>query len=142
MRLSKISLLGIIGLLCLSLVPGAFAEGGKKPVPKHSVPSSVLKGSNTQPLSAFDLGKYQYCGSDKDCVLAQNGCCDCANGGQDIAINRERVSAFQSRFDCLHVNCTEKASDPACASGVVSCINHKCRYISDEPSSSKKKRRG
>lgn len=142
------SLLGLslLGLLvvsspCLS-VSEVLAETAKKSPAKHDVPASIKKGSNnSQPLSDFDLGKYQYCGTDSDCILAQNGCCDCANGGQDIAINKERVSAFQSRFDCLHVECTEKATEPPCASGVVSCINHKCRYIGEEPSSSKKKKR-
>lgn len=83
------------------------------------------------PLPEFELGRYQYCGNDKDCVLAQNGCCDCANGGQDIAINKDRAAAFQARFNCLHVNCGDKIGDPVCASGVISCVNHKCKYFSD-----------
>lgn len=87
----------------------------------------------TKPLTAFELGRYQYCGADADCVLAQNGCCDCANGGEDVAVNKERLAAFRARFDCLYVNCANKEVFPACGTGVVSCVNHKCKYFPDSP---------
>ena len=85
----------------------------------------------TKPLSAFELGRYQYCGDDKDCQYAVNGCCDCANGSEDVAVNKERYQAFRARFACLYVSCGESTSEPPCGTGVVSCVNHKCRYIHD-----------
>ena len=90
--------------------------------------SAETKGPITTPLDSFELGKYQYCGSDQDCVPVNNGCCDCANGGEDVAVNKERLEAFRARFDCLHVACTERASIPPCGTGVVSCISHRCHY--------------
>lgn len=81
------------------------------------------------PISDFELGRYQYCGADSDCVVANNGCCDCANGGKDVAVNKERLADFQKRFDCLYAKCGDKRADPICGSGVVSCIMHKCQYF-------------
>ena len=85
-----------------------------------------------EPLSDFEIGKYQYCGNDNDCVAVQNGCCDCANGGQDIAINKSRVEAFKKRFDCVNVACTMRAAIPACGQGFVSCVSHKCQYFAPD----------
>lgn len=98
---------------------------------KNKKTEAVKPKGETKPLSDFELGKYQYCGDDRDCVVAQNGCCDCANGGADVAVNKDRLSAFNTRFDCLYVSCGEEEITPPCGSGVVSCINHKCRYISE-----------
>lgn len=91
----------------------------------------VKRTGQTRPLSDFELGRYQYCGSDRDCVAANNGCCDCANGGADVAVNRERLAAFEARFDCLYVSCSEKDTVPPCGSGIISCVNHKCVYFSN-----------
>lgn len=91
--------------------------------------AAAPKGPATEPLDDFELGKYQYCGTDRDCVVATNGCCDCANGGDDVAVNKERLEAFRARFDCLHTACTERAAIPPCGSGVVSCVSHRCQYM-------------
>ena len=112
----------IIFVLCvLFAVSGvsvtASAEGKKKSV------------SRVQALSKFELGKYQYCGSDGDCIAVQNGCCDCANGGSDAAINKMHLDDFKGRFHCEEVVCTARAKVPPCGSGVVSCVNHECRYV-------------
>ena len=85
--------------------------------------------ANSEPLDAFELGRYQYCGQDSDCVVATNGCCDCANGGEDVAVAKERLEDFKSRFNCLKTPCTKKAAVPPCGSGLVSCIEHKCKYV-------------
>lgn len=105
-------------LLLVAILPSASFADGVSAVPDVS-----------GMLSEFELGKYQYCGTDSDCIKANNGCCDCANGGADVAVNRKDYDSFRARFDCLHVNCTERARIPACASGVVSCVNHKCKYF-------------
>lgn len=82
-----------------------------------------------KPLDDFEVGRYQYCGKDSDCTIANNGCCDCANGGKDVAINKKRLEDFKARFSCNDVMCTEMAADPRCGSGLVSCINHKCKLF-------------
>ena len=80
------------------------------------------------PLPASELAKYQACTRDTDCVYAQNGCCDCVNGGADVAINATHVADLRGRFKCEGVPCTRMAAVPECGSGQVSCASGKCRY--------------
>jgi len=115
--------LALILILSLISVCVAFAEEqefSEIPLPKRV---------NTAPLPRFELRQFRYCGSDSDCIKANNGCCDCANGGQDVAINKQRLSEFRGKFDCMDVTCTEVKTTPPCASGVVSCVNHLCEYV-------------
>ena len=102
-----------------------------KPTPKPT-PSPIGSGTGqTKPLSDFELAKYQYCGSDRDCTVAVNGCCDCANGGQEVGVNKERLRDFQKRFDCLYAQCSHEPANPPCFNGVVSCLDHRCQYFDD-----------
>ncbi len=82
----------------------------------------------TAPMPAAELAAYQSCTQNGDCVYVTNGCCDCANGGEDAAINRSLLSAFQSRFDCGAAMCTLMAAIPPCGSGAVGCQQGKCTY--------------
>ncbi|MDD2943284.1 MAG: hypothetical protein PHC51_10005 [bacterium] len=86
--------------------------------------------SNTA-LSDADLHRYQYCGNDKDCVVMRNGCCDCANGGFDVAINKMRVEDFKARFNCMSTTCTEIAPVTPCGIGTVTCVEHRCDFVSE-----------
>ncbi len=88
--------------------------------------------AETNKIKKDDLAQYQSCGQDSDCIIAQNGCCDCANGGEDVAISIRHQENFKKRFNCLDIMCTQLARDPACRTGVVSCIKGKCNYF--EPS--------
>ena len=99
-------------------------------VVKKTQPVKPKYEGSTKPLSSYELGRYQYCGDDRDCMPAVNGCCDCANGGEDVSVNKERFEAFRARFSCMYVGCGEK-NGQKCGTGLVSCINHKCRYFSD-----------
>ena len=85
-----------------------------------------------QPLSADDLQKYQVCQTDADCVYANNGCCDCANGGQAIAVNKALLDKFQQLFDCDLVACTLMAAVPPCDAGLASCQDQVCVYVRDK----------
>ena len=38
----------------------------------------------------------QECIADADCIYVDNGCCDCANGGMETAINSTKLSSFKS----------------------------------------------
>jgi hypothetical protein len=105
-------------------------EPAAAPTKKQEQPQKPAAG-NTKPLDDYELGKYQYCGRAEDCIVAVNGCCDCANGGIEVAVNKARREDFQKRFDCLYVQCGHKPADPRCANGVVSCIDHKCKYFDD-----------
>jgi hypothetical protein len=83
-------------------------------------------------LSDFDLVRFQFCGSDNDCMVAINGCCDCANGGETVAVSKDRFDEFKSHFDCAGVPCGMKEAVPACDRGVVTCVRGRCRYVSPE----------
>ena len=80
------------------------------------------------PLPESEYRSYQNCGLDTDCVVVQNGCCDCANGGKDIAINKLQLQKFKARFNCDQIMCTMMAAAEPCGSGVVSCVANKCHY--------------
>lgn len=69
--------------------------------------------------------EYRACEVDTDCVLALNGCCDCANGGRDIAIARDQAAAFNARFACTGA-CTERGGD--CGRGTIACEGKLCVY--------------
>ncbi len=138
----------IVTSLVLAYCTFSFADGMEPGVPVHKSTSTKStkphsahshkapvrkagKNTNTKPLSDFELLKYQYCGEDSDCTVAVNGCCDCANGGIEVAVNKERLEDFQARFACLHVQCGTKPADPLCKNGVVSCVSHRCIYHDD-----------
>lgn len=143
----------VVGYLMSVFCVCSFADGMEPGVPVHDGTSSssaqqiapskgevkkapvrkVGKNTNTKPLSDYELVKYQYCGEDKDCVIAINGCCDCANGGVEVAVNKERLEDFKSRFACLHVKCGSNSPEPLCENGVVSCISHRCVYYDERP---------
>jgi hypothetical protein len=83
-----------------------------------------------QPISAAETVPYRQCTQDTDCIVVQNGCCSCANGGEDIAIHRDRREAFQARFDCTKgVFCTEVGAVVPCGSGQARCVDASCAYI-------------
>lgn len=90
--------------------------------------AAACSSSNHQPLDAQALKKFQACNSAADCVFAQNGCCDCANGGASIAINQNQQDAFEAQFDCENVACTEIAAVPACNVGTISCEDDLCKF--------------
>lgn len=97
----------------------------------NSAAGEGAKQVNTGAISDFELARYQYCGQDSDCVVSVNGCCDCANGSAEVAVNKNRLGDFRKRFDCLKYSCGDKDADPRCANGVVSCVSHKCQYLDD-----------
>jgi len=89
-----------------------------------TTPPTIYKDS----MPADVLAQYQTCTKDDECAFVNNGCCDCGNGGEEAAINKNELDAFRARFDCTGVPCTEMARIPACGSGIVSCVEGKCRY--------------
>jgi len=90
--------------------------------------SAQPESPRTEPYSESELNKFQYCGSDDDCIALSNGCCDCAQGGQFVAINKERQPDFGGNFNCIDFVCP-KPDRSLCMKGVVSCVEHKCRYF-------------
>lgn len=85
------------------------------------------------PLPDAQTLEYRDCSVDEDCVVAQNGCCDCANGGEDIAVRADEVQEFRSRFDCGEASCTLLGSDPPCGCGFATCEAGQCTYHHSGP---------
>ena len=106
----------------LSVVIGAFG-----------LTASAAAAPNTEKLPESEYHSYQKCGLDTDCVVVQNGCCDCANGGEDIAINKLYLDKFKARFSCEQIMCTMMAAVPPCGSGLVSCVSNSCHYEAKRP---------
>lgn len=79
-------------------------------------------------LTETEALPYKDCVVDSDCVYTTNGCCDCANGGEDIAVNKTKLTDFQKLFSCDEVACTLIGAVPACGSGTVSCKEGICEY--------------
>jgi hypothetical protein len=82
-------------------------------------------------MSADDLAPYQVCTKDEDCVFATNGCCDCANGGKETAVNKDFLDEFEARFDCKEISCTMIARVQPCGCGTVRCEDFQCTYSMD-----------
>lgn len=93
------------------------------------------QGTQTKgaPLPLSELSAYRGCSHDEQCVWVQNGCCDCANGGEDIAVARDKVAAFRARFACAGVGCTEASREPACGTGTVACDAGQCVFRAADP---------
>src|SRR4051812_11861808 len=71
-----------------------------------------------RPLPEAETRVYRTCKTDVECVYVTNGCCDCSNGGEDLAVRRDRKIEFRSRFVCDQP-CTVRG--PICGQGEVSC---------------------
>ncbi|MFH1222985.1 MAG: hypothetical protein V1647_01410 [Pseudomonadota bacterium] len=91
--------------------------------------SNASNNNNSGVLSEQEMLQYRNCNNNSDCVWAQNGCCDCANGGEDTSINITKQEEFQELFDCTGVSCTMIAPVTPCGSGgAVSCVANTCQY--------------
>ena len=118
----------LVALLFWTVLPSFPVLAEDKPADKKK---AEQLSKTSEPLSDFEVGRYTRCSSDKDCVIAVNGCCDCANGAKDVAVSKERLEAFKARFDCQKVLC-ENMDNDLCARGVVSCVKQVCKYFGPE----------
>ncbi len=125
MKLTKLLILVLLWSTSL------YADGVyEDKVSSNSSSSSSSLGQGKQySLSAKELLKYQYCGKDSDCMAVINGCCQCIQGDPYVAINKDSLEAFKSKFYCEDVLCPKEESTFACEDGVVSCVSHKCKYF-------------
>jgi hypothetical protein len=89
--------------------------------------SGARRMVNDKPMPLSQSETYRHCQTAADCVAVTNGCCDCANGGSDIAINRQQQEAFRAQFKCSPM-CTMVGAVPPCLSGEVSCEANLCSY--------------
>ena len=80
------------------------------------------------PMPAAELDTYRACERDDDCMWITNGCCDCANGGVEVAIARARKATFESRFACGGTPCTSRGREIDCGAGSVACESNLCVF--------------
>jgi hypothetical protein len=91
--------------------------------------SSNAETKLKSPMPASELAAYQACAGDQDCVWFTNGCCDCANGGVETAVARNRHAELKARFDCANVPCTSRGREVECGTGTVACANARCVFV-------------
>ncbi len=81
----------------------------------------VFTGSNS--------GEDDYsCETDEDCVKVDAGCCGCNEGGEAIAIHKNRQSSWEAQLqeNCSDVMCPQVISNhPSCEKEAV-CVNNEC----------------
>lgn len=77
-----------------------------------------------------ELEQFQYCESDEDCVYANNGFCDCANGGEEVAVNWDQVNGFEDIFHSRRKICTRMGREIPCGvgSGITCGENNLCKF--------------
>lgn len=77
-----------------------------------------------------DLAAFQRRARDEDRTWATNGCCDCANGGNEIGIARNQDAAFKKRLARGTKNrpCTMMAIELACGTGEIKCEASRCVF--------------
>jgi hypothetical protein len=121
----------LAGALAAACGPnGPAATAGDKPVSLRRPTATVedKPAALRERMPAAELATYQRCTSDADCIWITNGCCDCANGGVEVAIARDRKGAFEARFDCGNLPCTSRGREIECGTGSVACENTLCVF--------------
>lgn len=119
----RVSLLpGLVLVACSGATP-------VEPAPVAEAPPARLTGQ----MADAELRGFQGCEADTDCVFANDGCCDCANGGRETAIARTKEAEFRARFDCANRPCTMRARVPECGCGTVACVEGACAYRNEGP---------
>ena len=109
---------------CLWLIACApNLEPPKPDAPVAPPPAPITK--YRQPMEEHFTLDYRACETDDDCVYANNGCCNCANGGASIAVSRAKYREFRDRFICTGP-CTEMGGN--CFEGTVACEDKLCVF--------------
>ena len=86
-------------------------------------------GDRIGKLSSKELLKYQQCNSDDECITVTNGLCDCANGGEEVAINANHSDSFNEIFGDKMGVCTLMIRAIPCGIGAGNtCENNVCRF--------------
>lgn len=78
-----------------------------------------------------------FCTTDEDCMIVQDGCCACTEGGKNTAINSDYKAAWDDKIleDCgVDSGCPEVISDDwTCAEDVIAkCVDGKCKLEQPE----------
>jgi hypothetical protein len=69
------------------------------------------------------------CATDDDCALAPAGCCGCSEGGQNRALSKSALGAWEAARTgrCTEVVCAQGMSDDPTCSASARCVEGTCR---------------
>jgi len=117
---------------------GMFFTFEKKTVSGIILASSLITRFSEAQINPFnffgnklvdDISGYQSCFTDEDCVYANHGVCDCANGGKEVAVNEDMLDDFKQLFDSRRSKCTKMTRPVPCGiGGGITCQNQKCVF--------------
>ena len=131
-KLRYLTFLFVITIGSFVLADGMPKEGNRSTSTEkfeHKNTKIVSDKKNLHALSDQKLLEYQYCGKDSDCMEVINGCCQCLQGDEYVAIAKNRYLDFKKNFVCENVSCPKEDTYKNCEEGLVSCINHRCTYF-------------
>ena len=81
------------------------------------------------------LGTLKYCKDNSECVIVQNGCCDCNNNGKVIPINKNYQDYWNKNLKelCGGIGCYPFISeDISCSFNEAKCIYNQCVFEGEE----------
>ena len=72
------------------------------------------------------------CKTDDECVIVQDGCCSCKNGGKNTAILKTEQQAWQAKLsaECADIMCATVISNDKTCYTVAKCVDGKCEAAS------------
>ena len=115
-----LKLSGIIFVVIFGILGVMFFQGQKPP-------SQTLMEMQEIPEPGIDVYS---CEQDIDCIPITEECCDCNQGGRQIAINRKYYKdGLDERSDqCLLASCQNAVSTHiSCTKGKATCVSGQCQ---------------
>lgn len=84
-----------------------------------------------KPTKSVNSDDIYNCNRDIDCVSFQAGCCNCRNGGTNIALNRKYLDYWVEELsrECREVVCTAVISDDWTCLAAPKCIDSNCQLV-------------
>ena len=96
----------------------------------YIISSIIAQSCITPQIFKSDIFNYNNCSANDECIIIQEGACNCAHDGKNVSINKKYKSLwlFINKKMCISLCNTIVSSDPSC-SAEPQCINNKCELI-------------
>ena len=84
-----------------------------------------------KPIKTVNPDDVYNCTRDADCVSFQSDCCNCRNGGANIALNRKYLDYWVKELSlkCQETLCTAVISDDWTCLSEPKCVDNKCQLV-------------
>ena len=84
-----------------------------------------------KPIKTVNPDDIYNCTREADCVSFQSGCCNCRNGGTNIALNRRYLDYWVKELSlkCQEMVCATVISDDWTCLAEPKCVDNKCQLI-------------